>query len=753
MKMKREQAIEEIRLHVDCRQFLQKSKSGLYCCPYCGSGSGKNGTGAMKYYPETNTCACFAGCAVDSGQKGKSYDAFDLMQKHYGCDFNTAVKMGADMLHITIDSNADAGKEPAAGNQTENDGATPTRSTTEPQTTAEADYTAYYEYCRKQLYCREASFYLSARGISLETAAACGIGFDPAADPANAPGAMGDEYRPHPCPRIIIPTSKGHYVGRSIDPETPKAFEKLNPNKEKGAGAPAIFNKNALYAQDVQEIFVTEGAFDALSVIEAGGAALALNSTNNVPLLLQILEKQPTAATFVICMDSDKAGENGAAALMEGFNRLQIPFITADINCGRKDANEALIADRAAFTAVVQAAQQQAQDQRKKNGIPGLLTFTDAVKLFETADNEIIEFKAFPTFGKTAKIKKHDSIVIAADTGGGKSSLAINFMNDLSETYPCIYINLEMDTLDVLQRLVAIHSGIEIDRIQGYQNDPETAKAVNVALRTITARKPLQIVQGAYLLEEVQAIVEQSTKGREEVTAVFIDHSLLMDTQQSSAGRYDRFTQLSEGLRKMALRYNIVLFVLLQQNRAGKAAEEERPKNSSLKESGSWENDSTQICFLWYDPIAKRKKLLLTKNRHGESGEFTLDYWSKTQTYTEAKDQTPAAVKAAPQRTSKREKAREKLANAYLAAFVESGGKPTLRGLAEAADVTTSTIKSWIREYGGCTVDGVQIDPAGIDTEVEYSGFIKLTPADEPPFTDAPGNTDQTAGANISARF
>ena len=110
----------------------------------------------------------------------------------------------------------------------------------------------------------------------------------------------------------------------------------------------------------------------------------------------------------------------------------------------------------------------------------------------------------------------------------------------------------------MLQRLVAIHSGIEIDRIQGYQNDPETAKAVNVALRTITARKPLQIVQGAYLLEEVQAIVEQSTKGREEVTAVFIDHSLLMDTQQSSAGRYDRFTQLSEGLRKMALRYSCV---------------------------------------------------------------------------------------------------------------------------------------------------------------------------------------------------
>ena len=51
--------------------------------------------------------------------------------------------------------------------------------------------------------------------------------------------------------------------------------------------------------------------------------------------------------------------------------------------------------------------------------------------------------------------------------------------------------------------------------------------------------------------------------------------------------------------------------------------------------------------------------------------------------------------------------------------------------MAEAADVTTATIKSWIKEHGGCTVNGVQQDPAGIDAEVEYNGFIKLTPGDE----------------------
>ena len=371
--------------------------------------------------------------------------------------------------------------------------------------------------------------------------------------------------------------------------------------------------------------------------------------------------------------------------------------------------------------------------------LPGLLTYSDAVSIFEAADDSTIELKSFPTFSKTAKIKRHDSVVIAADTGVGKSSLAINFLNDLNADYPCIYLNLEMDAIDVLRRLAAIHSGIEIDRIEGYKTDEKTAAAVNITLQAITGRKPLQVIQGAYMLETIEDIVSKSTEGRAEPTMVFIDHSLLVDTKSSTGGRYDRFTQISEGLRKMALRYNIVLFVLLQQNRAGKADENERPKNSSLKESGSWENDATQICFLWYDPDVRRKKLLLTKNRHGSGGEFPLNYWQKTQTYTEAAEGTPGAPPAgstAPRKPSKRERQQQKLISAYNDAYIATFGQPTIRAMAEAADVTTSTIKSWIKEYGGCMVDGKPIDPAGIDAVVEYTDFVKLTPAEnsENPF-------------------
>ena len=50
---------------------------------------------------------------------------------------------------------------------------------------------------------REAASYLSARGISVNTAAAYWIGFDPQADPANAPGGIGDIK--HPCADRRLP--------------------------------------------------------------------------------------------------------------------------------------------------------------------------------------------------------------------------------------------------------------------------------------------------------------------------------------------------------------------------------------------------------------------------------------------------------------------------------------------------------------------------------------------------------------------
>lgn len=140
-----------------------------------------------------------------------------------------------------------------------------------------------------------------------------------------------------------------------------KDFEKLNA---KGS-SPTIFNSKALYAQNVQEVFVTEGAFDALSLLEAGYTAIALNSATNAEALINQLEKQRTIATLILCPDNDSDPRTAEKVKKEfgtlavGLQRLNISHIIANICAGCNGPNEALTTDRATFVEAIEIARQQ----------------------------------------------------------------------------------------------------------------------------------------------------------------------------------------------------------------------------------------------------------------------------------------------------------------------------------------------------------------------------------------------------------
>lgn len=277
-----------------------------------------------------------------------------------------------------------------------------------------------------------------------------------------------------------------------------------------------------------------------------------------------------------------------------------------------------------------------ADSSEQSEPLTGLLTPERAIATLEAVDDDYIELPHFPQLSGTLKLKRHDTVVIAADTGAGKSSLSLNFLYDLQDRYPAIYVNLENDAATVLQRLISIHTGLELDRIEGYKRDITTRAAVNEAIREITERQPIQFLEDIYNLKEIEAKIQAATKDRTAPTLVFIDTGLLVTLPSKTASRYERFTQISEELRRISRLNNIVMFVLLQQNREGKK-EEQQPTNSSLKESGSWENDATKILFLWNNPLTQGKEIVITKNRSGESGvKIPLNYYPHTQTYREA---------------------------------------------------------------------------------------------------------------------
>lgn len=311
--MKREEAREYIndqlpRELTKARKKIQGKDS--YICPLCGNGSGKDGTGLTT--KDGKHWSCWKGCFT-------SADYLDILKQQHG---TTNERDIFARFGLEIDGDGQGTKERL-----------PTMT----------DNRAFILQVQKSLQeSPEAFAYLRSRGISLKTAAAAGVGYDPA---WKSPTALVAGKNPPASERLIFPTSGGGYTARAIDADTPPNLRYM---KEGVAG---FFNLGALIGAD--PVYITEGAINALSVMEVGGAAVAIGSTSSVDNFLAALDRKLPTAPLILSLDNDAPGKSAQEKLKAGLESRTIRFTESNISGEYNDANDALRADKDAFSALV----------------------------------------------------------------------------------------------------------------------------------------------------------------------------------------------------------------------------------------------------------------------------------------------------------------------------------------------------------------------------------------------------------------
>ena len=321
-------ALEVIRAEINRRPLTDfyplersiKAGANMYVCPICKSGEGKNGTGALKLYTDTNRIVCNArGCF--GGSKGE--DTLGALRVLWDCSEREAMeKAGYKLDDYKGQEVQQPPKAPAA------------------QEEQEADYTQYFQQMAANI--EGAQEYLSSRHISIDTARRFLLGYD------MRYAAGGSTWR-----ALIIPTSRSSYVARN----TAQGAEK--GNRYRKTGKVSIFNAKALRNEGKRPVFVTEGEIDALSIEEAGGAACALGSTSNTDKFAEYLKANPTQCPLILTLDNDEAGKAAAEKLSNALKLIGASFTIANISGSYKDANEALCGDPDSFKAAIARAEQQ----------------------------------------------------------------------------------------------------------------------------------------------------------------------------------------------------------------------------------------------------------------------------------------------------------------------------------------------------------------------------------------------------------
>ncbi|MBR2504924.1 MAG: toprim domain-containing protein [Elusimicrobiaceae bacterium] len=437
-----------------------------YICPKCGHGAHGDGLTFDPTSADGNLLHCF-GC-------GFSGDIIDLYRDLTGADFLKALQELANMLGIIIDDQHEE-RQPAAQRPADPKPAEP-----------EQDYTEYYRRCRERLKKDPAGLsYLAARGLSIETAYNFWVGFDPA---WQSPKAIREGKNPPKTPRLILPVNATHYEARDTRPDH-QAKPASGPDYRKmKEGSAATFNKKTL-TQDAQEVFITEGIIDALSIIEAGGAAVGIASANRAQAFIDELtaeaaEGRKTAATLIICLDADEAGRRAAQTIKDGLQRLEISFLEADINGRYNDPNEHLQKDRAGFIAKIREAQRAARALTIDTGEQDIYDF------FETVSTD--RYKPIPTGIYELDNRLSGGFVsqwlifINAAPGVGKTVLATQICENMARAgRKCLYFNFEMSKDQLIARSLArILQDNEIgalDILRFYKQDAKTQERIQRA--------------------------------------------------------------------------------------------------------------------------------------------------------------------------------------------------------------------------------------------------------------------------------
>ena len=249
-----------------------------------------------------------------------------------------------------------------------------------------------------------------------------------------------------------------------------------------------------------------------------------------------------------------------------------------------------------------------------------------------TTDATKLTFKKFNWMQEKIGLIERTLNIIGARTSVGKSAFALNLLNDLADTYKCIYLNMEMTERELYQRLVSMNSGVPIEEFPNIRMKKEKNARVNEAIEQVRKKK-IKVYNGSKSISGIRKII--SKESRDGHCILFVDYIGYVTTQKGHNDR-ERIGEATRTLQIMTKDFNCTIFVLAQLNREGTDA----PSLTHLKDSGELEQTGHAIMFL-HNPSADinnqfpKYDLIIAKNRSGRLGKLSILFEKNIQRFSE----------------------------------------------------------------------------------------------------------------------
>ena len=243
----------------------------------------------------------------------------------------------------------------------------------------------------------------------------------------------------------------------------------------------------------------------------------------------------------------------------------------------------------------------------------------------------------------TGGLQKSDLIIVAARPAVGKSSLALSLAYNVAHppksagerTNRVAFFALEMSKEQMLQRLLSIRTGIDQHRIRsGLFNDEEWAR-ISQAFGELGEFGIFIDDTAAISVMEMRSKARRLASERQGLDLIVVDYLQLMQGHPGARNenRVQEVSEISRSLKALARELNVPVVALSQLSRSVESRQSRVPQLSDLRESGSIEQDSDIVLFIYRDEVynadTDRKNIadiIVAKHRNGPIGQFSLRF-------------------------------------------------------------------------------------------------------------------------------
>ena len=273
-------------------------------------------------------------------------------------------------------------------------------------------------------------------------------------------------------------------------------------------------------------------------------------------------------------------------------------------------------------------------------------------------------------------LHKSDLIIIAGRPSMGKTALATNIAfnstNNIIEekTESVLFCSLEMSSIQLTNRILAEQANVPSDKIRRGQLNNEQFIGLVRASQNIENRKLFIDETPALSVPQLRTRARR-LKRLHGLKLIILDYLQLMSSINKSPNRVQEISEITQGLKSVAKELNVPIVALSQLSRAVEQREDKRPQLADLRESGTIEQDSDVVMFVYrqsyYEERAEPKKsgtesdekfqtryiewqetlekvqntadIIVAKQRHGPIGNIKLHFEASLTKFSDLADE------------------------------------------------------------------------------------------------------------------